>query len=119
MVEERRKQTAEGRLEAVVRLLAMPGADALAHAGRARPDSLAIEFDEAYTIYVGSLGALPTEAQLEALQDVDAQLLHMSDPARQSLWSAEAMAVDASWETLRTKARAVLLAFGWSGADAS
>jgi hypothetical protein len=119
MGEERRTRTAAERLEAVVRLLGMPGADALARAGLTRPDALAIDFDEAYTAFVGTLGALPTEPQLEALQELDAQLLEMSDPARQSLWTAEAMAADATWDTLRIKARAVLRAFDWSDAGES
>ena len=115
---EGRKPTAAERLEAVVQLLAMPGADAPARDGLARPDALAIDFDEAYTAFVGTLGKLPTEPQPKALQDLDAQLLHMSDPAKQSLWTAEAMATDPTWESLRTTARAVLLAFEWSTRDA-
>lgn len=101
------------RLRAAVELLAMPGDSALARAGVGRPDALAVEFDEAYTVFVSSLSALPDEAQLAALQRLDQQLQIMSDPDLRSKWTAEAMKTDGDWEDLRALARAALTAFSW------
>ncbi len=114
MIEERQNRTAAARLEAVVRLFALPGAAALARAGLTSPDALAIEFDEVYTAFVGNLDELPSGDQLSALQELDAQLLEMSDPAHRSLWTAEAMAENPAWDSLQRIARLVLIAFSWN-----
>lgn len=119
MNENRREATATEQLEAVIRLLALPAAEALERAGLASPDALAIDFDEAYTGYVGTLDELPTERQLAALQELDAQLQTMADPALRSLWTAEAMVREPAWATVRARAHAVLIAFEWSAASAT
>ncbi len=100
-------------LRSAIENLAAPGSDGLARRGCTRPDQLAIDFDESYTAFVAGLSVLPSEAQLEALQNLDRQLESMSDPALQAKWTAQAMKTDPDWETVRSLARAVRSAFEW------
>ena len=101
------------RLLATVKALAQPGADALAGLPKgARPDRLAIDFDEAYTAFVGQLNELPSETQMEALQRLDQQLERMSDPRLAAkLWTAEAMKKENAWESVRAIAAEILASF--------
>ncbi len=109
-------KSAADSLREAIELLAMPGSDGLTRRGCAEPDQLAIDFDEAYTAFVGQLVKLPSPAQLEALQELDQQLDTMSDPALRPKWTADAMKSDPDWQVVRSLAGAALAAFGWSGA---
>ena len=99
------------RLRAVVRRLSLAGVEATAPGWR--PDDLAIEFDEVYTVFVGQLVELPSEDQLRALQVIDDQLHSISAPEQKALWTAEAVRRDPVWESIRTMARQAILAFEW------
>jgi len=102
-------------MRAVVSILALPGKDALAQmpAGPNRAEKLALRFDEIYTLFVGSLVTLPTEAQLACLQQIDSELQAMSDPELSDLWADSAVVEHPQWEHLRVLARSALLAFEW------
>lgn len=83
--------------------------------GRARrPGELALEFDEAYTDYVGSLDRLPTDAQLQSLQALDAALTAMTSEANPELWTEQAVVEHPRWLEVRSFAAAVSSLFGWS-----
>ena len=113
MTDDAGRGTASERLRAAVEMLSLPGSEALARRGSSLPDALAVEFDEAYTVYVACLAALPSESQLAALQALDEQLQAMSDPSQGDKWTATAMKSDADWAVVRARARAVLSAFAW------
>lgn len=113
MADEARSGAAAQRLRSAVELLSLPGTEALARRGLARPDALAVEFDEAYTVYVAALATLPSDAQLEGLQALDGQLQAMSDPELRDKWTAAAMKTDSDWQVVRERARAVMAAFAW------
>jgi hypothetical protein len=102
-------------MKEVVAILAMPGKDVLAQipAGSHRVEKLALRFDEVYTVFVGSLVSLPTEAQLVSLQEIDSELQAMSDPELASLWTDSAVVEHPQWEHLRELARRALRQFEW------
>ena len=110
-----RSDALEKLLISAVQHLAQEGEQALAHkAQRAhRPDELALEFDDAYTEYVASLDALPTDEQLSSLQSLDTALTAMSGPDNAALWSEDAFREHPRWAEVRSLADAVLVRFGW------
>ena len=107
------KESAVASLRSAVEHLSLPGSDGLTRRGCSQPDQLAIDFDEAYTVFVGELVELPDPRQLEALQELDQQLEGMSDPSMRSKWSSAAMQSDPDWERVRSLAQAILAAFDW------
>lgn len=111
-----RAEALEQLLAQAVLDLARPEAQALARkpAGRRTPDSLAVEFDDAYTAYVENLEQLPTDAQLESLQALDAALTAMTGPANRELWTESALKNHPRWAEIRVLARAATTHFGWS-----
>jgi len=108
-------ESPEEFLANAVRNLARPGDEALARMpeGDHRPNELAIEFDEAYTEYVANLDQLPSVAQLESLQALDAALAAMSGPANVELWTESAVRGHPRWAELRTLAHTAATRFGW------
>jgi len=110
------------RTESIERLLADTVLNLARSADRAlaqgpeggdRPRQLAIEFDDAYTGYVAHLEQLPSHAQLEALQALDAALAAMSGPAKAELWTESAVRSHPRWTEIRALARAASTQFGW------
>jgi hypothetical protein len=95
--------------------LALPADSALARGpeGSHPPVELAIEFDEAYTVYVANLDQLPSQAQLESLQALDAALAAMSGPANSELWTESAVRTHPRWSELRALAQNAATQFGW------
>jgi hypothetical protein len=81
--------------------------------GGNRPDKLALLFDEEYTVFIGSLSSLPTEAQLRALQLLDSELNTMSGPDNASLWTESAFVAHPQWERIRSFAQQTLREFEW------
>ena len=97
-----------GRLIKAVRVLAESGRMSSAEP----PDGSALEFDEAYTAFVGQLSELPTTEQMESLQRLDQQLESMSDPEHaDTLWTPAAVKKDPAWHLVRAIASDILAAF--------
>lgn len=105
----------EAGLRAAIRNLSLPGKEALANlpAGRYRVDVLAISFDDHYTIFMESMTAMPGEAQLLALQELDSALNAISGPENRHLWTDASFAGDPEWSDIRFLAQKVLIEFGW------
>ena len=110
-----RAHTPEARLAKAVLELARSGDSALAPKPQnsRRPVELSIEFDEAYTAYVASLTQLPSDAQLESLQAVDAALAAISGPANSELGTESAVRDDPRWAELRALAQNAATQFEW------
>jgi hypothetical protein len=109
------ERTGEKILAQAVRDLALPGEAALARkpAASHRPDELALEFDEAYTTFVGSLDELPPAEHLKGLQVLDSKLSSMSGAHNSQLWTEQAVKTDSQWSVVRALAKAVVQMFGW------
>ncbi len=113
---------AKGRLQAVLRLLALEpehiGVDSVRTIGR--PAALARDFAEYHTIAAVQSGAALTSAQRSSLERIAQQFATMAvRPPR--LWGERAVLQDAEWEAVRAAAkvalrrRRVLPACGGSG----
>ena len=91
----------------VVRLLALPGRDAISEVAAPgnTADRLAHRFDEAYTAWVSGLRHFPEAGLLEALQRIDGALLELARPECRELWADAALCRNAAWEDLRALAR--------------
>lgn len=102
---------ARRELVEALRLLAAPYVDQVAALpmGVAIPDEVALTFDDAFGIVERS--TLPDEV-LQLLLEIDADLTSMSQRPSGELWQLSALAEDASWDRLRSKARLVLTAMG-------
>lgn len=74
-------------------------------------ESLVFEFDEAYTAFVEGLVALPSEAQLLALQAIDARVSSMVRAKDAALWTEAARRDDAAWNEVRVLAARALRVF--------
>jgi hypothetical protein len=99
----------------VVRHLSLPGKEALTNlpVGQHRAETLAITFDAHYTDFMDSMAALPGEAQLLALQELDSALNAISSPDTAELWTDASFANDPLWDDIRLLARNVLAKFDW------
>lgn len=76
-------------------------------------ESLVLEFDEAYTGFVDGVEALPSEAQMLALQAVDRKLAAMVSAKDAALWTERARREDLIWAEVRGLAMRVLREFDW------
>ena len=99
------------RLRDAVRALAQ--SDEEARAAVAQPDELAFHFDESYTTFITAADALPGASQLEALQQLDTQILSMTGPEYAALWTRDAFLHIEEWRQIRAIAQRILDEFGW------
>ena len=102
---------------AVLRLAEAPPSAEEAKRRPATPglaENLVFEFDEAYTGFVEGFVALPSEAQLPALQAVDTAVAAMVGAKEAALWTEAARREDPRWIDLRARSQALADAFGWS-----
>ncbi len=76
-------------------------------------ERLVVEFDDAYTTFVEGMVALPSEAQLMALQAVDRQLASMVRAQEAELWTRQALREDVRWLDAQRLASCVIEAFAW------
>ena len=76
-------------------------------------ERLVVEFDDAYTTFVEGMVALPSEAQLMALQAVDRQLAAMVRAQEAELWTRQALCEDVRWHDAQRLAFGVIEAFAW------
>lgn len=96
-----------------------PGAPGQAVPPRPKPfvagqlESLVVEFDDAYTIFVEGMDRLPSEAQLLALQGVDRQLVAMVRAQDAELWTQKGLREDARWGEAHQLVVGAIEAFGW------
>jgi hypothetical protein len=79
-----------------------------------RPDELALDFDDAYQVVVGSFARDFTSEQLTALQMLDALLEEMSGAQNSHLWTEEAVVSHDRWREVRSRASTVMHEFGWA-----
>jgi hypothetical protein len=91
----------------------LPGEEALSRKPSCGPDEFALEFDQAYTAFIAGLEELPTDSQLQSLQNIDAALSAMSGPSNKELWTESAMKNHPRWAELRVLAREAVDQFGW------
>jgi hypothetical protein len=79
-------------------------------------DELALEFEEGLR-EARAAGLAESPTAREALQALDAYLAVLSGPPNEEFWlEPESLRTDERWETIRSLARATLLAFGWPDA---
>jgi hypothetical protein len=79
----------------------------------ARPESLIVEFDEAYTDFFEQSDHLPGESQLLALQAVDTKLASMVRAEDNKLWTARAWRENSGWREVRVLAEGAIGEFEW------
>ncbi len=105
----------EAGLHMAIRILAMPGREALAELPSCsnRADRLALTFDEHYTEYMQTMTVLPAEAKLLSLQALDAALNAISGPENLDLWTDASFTLDPSWDNIRLLAQQVMFEFDW------
>lgn len=74
-------------------------------------DELALALEEALE---GLADPWPLEAEvLDAVRNLDQQILGMSGPEHLDLWTDEAIRMSSEWSAVRTLARAVLATAAW------
>jgi hypothetical protein len=95
--------------------LALPGLNALdlQPRGSARADELALDFDNFYKAYRANFAGELSDAQLEALAEVDRLLSNMSR-ADSNLWEDQAVINHPLWAEVRNAAYAAMESFGWA-----
>jgi len=105
----------ETGLCAAIRNLSLPGKEALENlpAGHHHVDVFAISFDDHYTVFMESMTALPGEAQLLALQELDSALNAISGPDNVHLWTDASFTSDPRWDDIRSLAQKVMIEFDW------
>jgi hypothetical protein len=77
-----------------------------------KADELALNFEDGLFELVGHEDEITGE-QRAAVDALDQLLLRMSGKHNASFWTEEALRSDATWEMVRTKAKAAAAAFGW------
>ena len=102
-------------LHMAIRILALPGREALAElpAASNRADRLALSFDEHYTEYMQTMTILPGEKQMLSLQALDSALNAISGPENLDLWTDASFINDPAWDEIRELAERVMFEFDW------
>ncbi|MDP6977817.1 MAG: hypothetical protein QF570_04340 [Myxococcota bacterium] len=105
----------EAGLHMTIRILAMPGREALAELPQcnSRADRLALSFDEHYTEFMQTMTVLPADGQLLSLQALDSALNAISGPENLDLWTDASFTLDPHWDHIRLLAQQVMFEFDW------
>lgn len=82
----------------------------------ARPDELALDFDNFVRATVGNFREEFNARQLEAIARLNAELAAMSAAANSGLWAEEAVYGHPRWRKIRALANDALLVLGWQNA---
>ena len=104
------------RVVIALRALAAPAAEQLERFPDfvAKPDDLALDFDDAYLLLQQCQQLELSTAQLDAVAAVDRLLEHMSDSQRHALWTENALRSALEWQQVREAARAALRMLGYA-----
>ena len=81
----------------------------------ARPDELALDFDDAYLLLQQCQQLDLSAAQRDAVADVDRLLAQMTGPERRALWTEAALRRAPEWGRIRSAARTALRLLGFAG----
>lgn len=121
LIRSAHREWLQAELHALLRALAAPGPDALAHEpeGTGRPEELAFEYDNFHGAFVATCGESLTPAQIDHLARVAALFEAMSGSHNATLWTEPAVCDHPRWAEVRLAARQALAVLGWSVATPS
>jgi hypothetical protein len=103
------------QFQSALRALAADGEAALStlRENCARPDELALDFDNYMKATVGNFRSEFSAVQLETLSRISIELGGMSGMKNAELWTEDAVRNHPRWQTVRMLAKAALAELGW------